>query len=70
MDWVERYERQAILFVLSLFLWRGAIFALSHAGVTISWPITLGILVGILCVWAILWALITPDEPTKPPPEF
>lgn len=70
MDWVERYERKTIYFILSAVLWRVGVFLLAHAGVEISWFVSLAVLGLIACGWLVLSALLTTDEPPKPPPEF
>lgn len=49
MDWVERYERKTIYFILSAVLWRVGVFLLAHAGVEISWFVSLAVLGLIAC---------------------
>jgi hypothetical protein len=70
MDWVERYERQTIFLICSVVLWRVGVLVLRYAGVEISWFVSIAVLGLIACVWVVLQALLSTDEPKKPPPEF
>ena len=65
MELRERLEREAILFVIFGFIWRGGIFVLRHAGVEITWTISIGILVILACIYIIIWAFLSPEKSEK-----
>lgn len=65
LDWKEKYEREAILYVISLFLWQITVFVLKQFKIELGWIGSLSVLGMVICICYLLNLLFIPDENEK-----